>query len=50
MPIWLDIISIILQLGACFACFVWGKVSGIANLVNTLLEKKIIKESDLDKI
>lgn len=47
---WLDITEIVLQLAACYACFTWGKTSGISLTVNLLLEKKIIKESDLDKL
>lgn len=47
---WLDITQIILQLAACFACYTWGKTTGVSLVVNVLLEKKIIKESDLDKL
>lgn len=47
---WLNVTEILLQLAACFACYIWGKTSGISGVVNLMLEKKIIKESDLDKL
>ena len=50
MPDWLNITEIILLLGACYACFIWGKHSGIENVVNLFLEKKIITEKDLEKL
>lgn len=47
---WLNLVEIALQLAACYACYLWGKTSGISLTVNLLLEKQIIKESDLDKL
>ena len=50
MPEWLDLTQIILLLAACWACFAWGRMSGISAAVNLLLEKKIITERDLEKL
>lgn len=47
---WLDLTTIFFQLAACYACYIWGKNNGISDVVNLFLEKKIIKESDLEKL
>lgn len=47
---WLNLTEIILQLAACFACYWWGKTSGINNAIEFLLERKIITEKDLEKL
>lgn len=47
---WLDITQIILQVSACYACYVWGKTSGVSDVVELLMEKKIITEQDIEKL
>ncbi len=47
---WMDIVQILLLLGACYACYAWGKVNGIGDCIEALLERKIITEKDLDKL
>jgi hypothetical protein len=47
---WLDITQIVLLLAACYACFLWGKFNGIDAAVSLLLEKRIITETDLEKL
>lgn len=47
---WLDITEIVLQLLACYACYIWGKSTGIGEAIGVLLHKKIITEKDLDKL
>lgn len=49
MP-WLDITQILLLLGACFFCYLWGKVTGVTGTVNLFLEKRLITMDDLDKL
>jgi hypothetical protein len=50
MPDWLDLTQIFLQLAACYACYLWGKQTGIGDTIEVLLDRKILKESDLDKL
>lgn len=47
---WLDITQILLMLGACYACFHWGKYDGVSTVIQLLLDKKLITESQLDKL
>lgn len=47
---WLDLSQIILLLAACYACFLAGKFRGVHAIIDLLLEKELIKESDLDKL
>ena len=45
-----NIIEIVLLLAACYACYIRGHDKGIEVLAIALLEHKIIKESDLEKV
>lgn len=47
---WLDLTQIFMLLATCYACFVWGKFNGVSSIIGTLLEKNIIKESDLERL
>lgn len=47
---WLDFTQILLLLGACYACYKWGEFEGIQCTIGVLLNKKIIKESDLERL
>lgn len=47
---WIDFTQIILMLTACWACFAWGKYTGIHLCVEALLHKKIITEADLERL
>lgn len=47
---WLDFTQILLMLGACYACYMWGRTGGIEDAIVTLLDKKIITEQDLEKL
>lgn len=47
---WLDITQILLMLGACYACFTWGKYEGVSAVIQLLLDKKIVTESQLEKL
>jgi hypothetical protein len=49
MPDWLDLTQIALQLAACYTCYLWGKHTGIGDTIDVFVERKIIKEADLDK-
>lgn len=46
----MDVIQILLMLGACWACFLWGRTNGIELTVGTLLHKQIITEEDLERM
>lgn len=45
----LDLIHILLLLGACFACFVAGQINGATGLVKLLIEHDILTKEDFDK-
>lgn len=47
---WLDVTQLLLLLGACLACYNWGKVNGIGGTIGVLLDKKIITEKDLERL
>jgi hypothetical protein len=47
---WFNVSEIILQLAACFACFLWGKTEGINDALEVLLKRRIITEKDLEKL
>jgi hypothetical protein len=47
---WLDLTQILLLLVACYTCFLAGKFRGVHAIIDLLLEKNLIKESDLDKL
>lgn len=50
MPQWLDLWQIAFLLLTCLACYIAGKTKGIGDTIDVLLENKILKESDLDKL
>jgi hypothetical protein len=43
----MDLIQITLLLGACFACYVKGKIEGIDLVLNDLLDRDKIKLEDV---
>ena len=45
----LDIIQIVLLLGACFACFLYGQMSGVTGLAKLLVHHKFMNEEDFDR-
>lgn len=46
----LDIGLIVLQVGACYACYVAGKFKGIGNTIDLFLDRKVITQEQLDKL
>ena len=46
----LDFIHIILLASACLSCYFAGKSNGAGEMCEMLLDEKIIKSSDLDKL
>mgnify|MGYP003150932890 CR=1 FL=1 len=45
-----DFIHILLLLSACASCYVAGKSKGAGEMCEMLLDEKIIKSTDLDKL
>jgi len=45
-----DLIHIILLLSACASCYIAGKSKGAGEMCEMLLDERIIKGSDLDKL
>ena len=45
-----DFIQIILLLTACLSCYIAGKWKGAGEMCEMLLDERIIKSSDLDKL
>tara|TARA_R100001480_G_scaffold144968_2_gene143005 strand:+ start:4 stop:180 length:177 start_codon:yes stop_codon:yes gene_type:complete len=45
-----DFIQIILLLTACLSCYIAGKSKGAGEMCEMLLDERIIKSSDLDKL
>lgn len=45
----LDIIHIVLLVGACFACFVAGQINGASGLIKLLIDHKVMTEEDFNK-
>jgi len=43
-------VSIILQLGACLACYFAGKENGVREVVDTLVSKRLLTAKDLKKL
>lgn len=50
IPDWLSIIELVWLVGACYACFVWGKQNGVTLAIDLLLQEKIISHKDLEKL
>ena len=50
MANWLDVIQILLLVGACWACFNAGKIKGITEIIETMLYKRMITMEDLKKL
>ena len=46
----LDFLHIILLLFTCLSCYFAGKSNGAGEMCEVLLDEKIIKSSDLDKL
>ena len=46
----LDLIHIFLLFSACASCYFAGKTNGAGDMGLVLLDEKIIKSSDLDKL
>lgn len=47
---WLNLTEIILQLITCWVVFQAGKWRGVTEIIELLLEKKILKEEDIRKL
>jgi len=45
-----DFIHILLLVSACASCYVAGKSKGAGEMCEMLLDEKIIKSTDLDKL
>ncbi len=45
-----DLVHILLLLCACASCYIAGKSKGAGEMCEMLLDEKIIKSSDLDKL
>lgn len=45
-----DLIQIALLIGACYACYIKGKVNGVVDLANMLLERGKISLKDLEEL
>ena len=46
----LDVIHLVILLSACASCYMAGKSKGAGEMCEMLLDEKIIKNSDLDKL
>ena len=46
----LDFLHIILLFSTCLSCYFAGKSNGAGEMCEMLLDEKIIKSSDLDKL
>ena len=46
----LDAMHVVLLLCACASCYMAGKSKGAGEMCEMLLDEKIIKSSDLDKL
>lgn len=47
---WLDITQLILLVTTCWVCYNAGKIKGVSELVEILLEKKMLTEKDFEKL
>lgn len=47
---WLDTTQIALLLGACWACYNAGKIKGVTELVELLLEKKLVTKEQIERL
>lgn len=47
---WLDTVQLGLTLLTCFACYSAGKVTGVSDAIELLIEEKLLKKSDLEKL
>ena len=47
---WLNLTEIFLLLGACWACYNAGKIKGVSELVEILLERKMLTREDFEKL
>lgn len=45
-----NVIEIALLLAACFACYGKGKIDGIGDTIEELLDREIISLKDLEKL
>ena len=45
-----DFVGIVLQLGACLACFLSGKETGAREVVDMLVLKRLITAKDIKKL
>jgi hypothetical protein len=45
----LDVIHILLLLGACMACYVAGQINGATGLIKLLIHHKVMTEEDFNK-
>ena len=50
MPPWINITEIVLLLFTCWACCNAGKVKGVQEIVELLLQKRMITIDDLRKL
>lgn len=50
IPEWLNVIELLWLVGACYACFIWGKNKGVEETVTLLIEQEILTEKDLKKL
>ena len=50
MPEWFNVVEIVLLVGACYACHLWGIHKGISDTIFLLLEKKIVTQEDLENL
>ena len=45
-----DMITLALSLAACVACYYWGVKDGVVSLANILVERGMLKPSDLEEL
>lgn len=46
----LDIIQLALLLGACFSCYIWGRVNGSVDLMKIMVDNRIISNENLKRL
>ena len=50
MSEWLNLTQIILMVGACYACHLWGVHKGVSDTIFILLEKKLVTQKQLENL
>lgn len=46
----LDVIHLALLIGACFSCYMWGRVNGSVDLMKLMVDNRIISAENLKRL